>query len=378
MKIKNVREFRTFFKEKIEEINLPNRNEHYLGYKRIKQDGNEFGWFSIYHSRTPSIENFLEGFLEMAGDGQAIYEFLQNAVDAGSSHFYMKWAKDLQSEDDYLMICNNGSVFDVQSIISILNVGESTKHENANAIGQYGIGFKLAHKLVGSSNGLQELINQYHGPILFSWSNFQQLTELINSNELEPESFIINKQGESWITDDKNPWLFKMLITCFPVLPENKKQSDTVIDLQDRELNNLFSKQELNRFITWLKQVLPILKSKNYNQGSIVFIRLGEGKKSVFSTKELQSGVHFSLGILDEIKQGNSNLSEIQFNEEESILKPDLNYEKFTISKDVVHGFPKEKVKSDIEFIMGFKPYAEMVSCFSGFYWDHCYFRTRF
>lgn len=359
MKIKNIRQFRTFFKEIIEEQTQANRNEHFVGQKRDLNDNKEFGWFNIYHGRK-DIENFLQGFLEMAGDGQAIYEFLQNAVDAGSSHFYMKWEKDIQSKDDYLMICNNGSVFDVQSIISILNVGESTKHKNVNAIGQYGIGFKLAHKLVGSSNGLQELTKEYQGPILFSWNSTKQLEDFVRATEIEPTEFSVRKNGNSWVSDDVNPWLFKMLITCFPVLPKNNLEPENVIDLEGRPIDNLFTQEELSRFQLWVRNVLPILKSKNYSQGSIVFIRLGEGKKSVFSTRELQSGIHFSLGILDELKKGSNHLSEIQFNNEKSIHKPDLEYEKFSIKKDAVHGLPSEKIKSDVEFIMGFRHYKEI------------------
>lgn len=359
MKIKNIRQFRTFFKTEIRKLDTT-RNEHFIGSQVNTDEGEKYGWFDIYHGRTPSIRNYLKGFLEMAGDGQAIYEFLQNAVDAKSSHFYMKWANDPDTQDDYLLICNNGKAFDLNSVISILNVGESTKYQNENSIGEYGIGFKLAHKLVGSKNGLDELMNEYRGPILFSWNNANQLTEFISSNEVEPSDFQITKNGDQWITKDKTAWLFKILLTCFPLLPENNHIDERISDLSLQTQSSLFSKNELQRFRRWVKIIYPILLDKNYTQGTIIFIKLGEGKRSVFSTKDLKSGIRFSLGILDELKKGDNFLEEIKFNDEEGIQKPSLNYEKYIISKDKVNGFSKEELKSDIEYILGYRPYNEI------------------
>ena len=363
MKIKNIRQFRTFFKERIRNLDS-NRNEHFIGSQLSSNNIEKYGWFDIYHGRTPSIRNYLKGFLEMAGDGQAIYEFLQNAVDAKSSHFYMKWDKDPSSDDDYLLICNNGQAFDLNSVISILNVGESTKYENENSIGEYGIGFKLAHKLVGNKNGLDELINEYRGPILFSWKNKEQLKKFISDTDVQPCNFNINQIGEAWQTDDPNPWLFKILLTCFPTLPQNNTVEESVIDLKDEIVTQLFSKVELIRFRKWVERIYPLLESKNYNQGSIIFIKLGDGKKSVFSTKDLKSGIHFSLGILDELKKGSNFLEEIKFNNEVGIQKPSLSYEKYIISKDKVNGFSKEELKSDIEFIIGYRPYNDIKNYF--------------
>ncbi len=88
-------------------------------------------------------------FLDMAKDGQAVYEFLQNAVDAGSSHFTMVWGQDPVDGNHYVMVANNGEMFNQKSIRSILNVGSSTKTADSQNIGKFGIGFKLAHRLVG-------------------------------------------------------------------------------------------------------------------------------------------------------------------------------------------------------------------------------------
>ncbi len=178
MKIKNIRQYRTFYKENVRD--LSNRNEHLMGTFRTNETGKkEYGWFEVYHGdkegygkAVQGIGNFLQSFLDMAKDGQAVYEFLQNAVDAGASHFAMAWGKDQVDGQNYVLIANNGRMFDFDSIRSILNVGSSTKTADSQSIGKFGIGFKLAHRLVGKENGLDELLSSDpSGPILFSWKN---------------------------------------------------------------------------------------------------------------------------------------------------------------------------------------------------------------
>ena len=68
----------------------------------------------------------IAGFL-----ADTIYEFLQNAVDAGSSHFIMAWGKDDIDGNNYLLVANNGKMFNSDSVRSILNVGSSTKTQNS-------------------------------------------------------------------------------------------------------------------------------------------------------------------------------------------------------------------------------------------------------
>ena len=194
MKIKNIQQYRSFYKNEIRD--LPSRDENFIGnflfdevnYKKI------FGWFEIYHGDKEGygkaevgIENFLQSFLDMAKDGQAVYEFLQNAVDSGSTHYTMIWDKDPIDENFYLLVANNGEMFDFNSIRSILNVGSSTKTADSQTIGKFGIGFKLAHRLVGKDNGLQELINENSGPLLFSWQNYE-LENLANAEEVIPSN----------------------------------------------------------------------------------------------------------------------------------------------------------------------------------------------
>ena len=136
MKIKDIRQFRTFFKTNIRRTKDTNRDEHFVGTEHYANDNEEpiFGFFDLYHGQkskgvVDGIKGFLKGFLDMAQDAQAVYEFLQNAVDANSSHFVMIWGEDETEINEegkpskYLMVINNGWQFDFAAIQSILNVG---------------------------------------------------------------------------------------------------------------------------------------------------------------------------------------------------------------------------------------------------------------
>jgi hypothetical protein len=96
-------------------------------------------------------------------------------------------------DENKLIVINNGSVFSEEGIKSILNIGQSFGKQEPDKIGRYGIGFKLVHRLVGKSSGLDELLNKdnkgYRGPILFSWSDKSQFNDFLNSSEFEYVDF---------------------------------------------------------------------------------------------------------------------------------------------------------------------------------------------
>jgi len=305
MKIKDIRQFRTFYKEEINGLkDVNNRDEHFIGAVHEDSIGKKWGYFSITHGdkekqTTEGIRGFLEGFLDMARDAQAVYEFLQNAVDANSSRFAMSWGKDEVDGEEYLLVLNNGKQFDFASVRSILNVGVSTKNPEEHTIGKFGIGFKLAHRLVGKDNGLDELLNRNYGPILFSWKNgdLDKLFKYTGQNiEKATQSYKINKSGKDAIVEiaGDDPWLFKILITNFPCQPDEE-----IRDAYYRPTLDAFSKPDIIRLSNWLNRFSEQVPLKDYQEGSLFFVRLGEGKKIHLEDSNLEEGVKFSLSILN-------------------------------------------------------------------------------
>ncbi|HBK83397.1 MAG TPA: hypothetical protein DDZ41_07345, partial [Flavobacterium sp.] len=195
MKIKNIRQFRELFAKKTQN---ENRDIDFIGHHFNNKINNlSYGFFEIIYGPAPlengdvnAIKGKLQGFLQMADNYQAFYEFFQNAVDAGSSKFIFNTYEI--ANEQFLIVLNNGKKFSVKDIESILNVGASNKISDSK-IGQYGIGFKLAHKLVGENEGLNELVNESRGPILLSWNN-SKIKDFFDDSllEINDESFNYN------------------------------------------------------------------------------------------------------------------------------------------------------------------------------------------
>lgn len=279
MKIKSAKTFRQYYK------NLtPARQQaaQFWDEDFIGAQYEDFsGFFTMYHGDKVHVYDFLRKEVEMAEDGQAIYEFVQNAADSDSTQFYMFY------DENYLMVINNGSVFSKEGIKSILNIGQSYGKNDPDKIGRYGIGFKLVHRLVGKSSGLDELLNVdnqgYRGPILFSWSNKLQFDSFLNADDFEYVDF-----------NDKNaPWLLKILITNFPAQPKEK-----VKDLDYCEIEP-FQNDELKNFQSFLKTCHDKIDLKSSNNGTIFFLKLGDKKFEYLKKQQeeylngLSTSMHF-------------------------------------------------------------------------------------
>ena len=397
MNIKNIQQYRSFYKttRPVSE----DLEEHFIGNyyydKNLQQK--KYGWFTMYHgdkdgygTPTAGIENFLQSFLDMAKDGQAVYEFLQNAVDAGSTHYTMVWGKDEIDGNHYLLVANNGKMFDLNSIRSILNVGSSTKTADSQTIGKFGIGFKLAHRLVGKDNGLQELINENSGPLLFSWKNYE-IDDLANASNPVPVAVHVSTTAKGSLSiNDENPWLFKILITCFPCLPENNE----IVELPKmanglQATSSPFSKSEYKVLSRWVKNNQSILNHETYNEGALFFIKLGSGKETELAENNLKEGVKFALAILKETADSaikkDKVLRTVQLNNEEAITYPDLEYIKLSVNKETetdTYAYirfgvdtyenltPEQRKKitaeADIEALFGFRRHNEISNYFQG------------
>lgn len=298
MKIKSAKAFREWFKNNVAGTIGSNFDEDFIGNMYEGNNGSaKYGFFKMYHGDKEDIHGFLTGTgLKVAEDGQAIYEFLQNAADCGSSLFHMFY-----DETSFLAI-NNGSAFSKAGIKSILNVAQSIKR-GSTQIGRFGIGFKLVHRLVGKGDGSDELMRDYKGPVLFSWSRKEDLLALMNNEPIEPHGDIED--------DSQSPWFFKILITNFPA-----SVGEPVRDLNYSE-RVLFTPQEYREMSAFVKAKLgPLMERGNVdlNQGSLFFIKLGEGKSALLDKdrkENFEQGVEYSLNLLKNLKSVEVNGDEV-------------------------------------------------------------------
>lgn len=319
MKIKSAKSFRFWYKTKVKEIEKysPSHNENFVGTYHTENGKKIKGFFEMYHGDKPDIESYLPSILKIAEDGQAIYEFLQNAVDCNSTHFYIFY------NEKYFLAINNGEPFDIEGLQSVLNIAQTTK-KSCDKIGRFGIGFKLVHRLVGKSEGVSELINEYKGPILFSWSRLQDLQGLMNKEPIEPIS--PNPKNEQKHKEFLNaPYLLKLILTNFPAEP-NEEVKD--LDYKDRVV---FTQEELNELIEFLnenfQQHAQNIKIDVLKQGSLFFLLLGEGKKEMLDRdyEDLKKGIQYSMNTL-------KRLQKVYINNDD-IGKQTLELEEFEIAK---------------------------------------------
>ena len=63
-------------------------DEDFIGCSFEKNGRKIKGFFNLFHGKKDDIEKYLPSLLDIAEDNQAIYEFLQNAVDCGATHFW--------------------------------------------------------------------------------------------------------------------------------------------------------------------------------------------------------------------------------------------------------------------------------------------------
>lgn len=168
---------------------------------------------------------------------------------------------------------------------AIINV--AFNYKGGEDIGTFGIGFKILHKLLCADDGREAIINDYAGPIIFSWNKFFQLKALLEDNEI--------KVGFDLKKDSETPWLVKLLYTCFP------SHWDEKLKLQNCETEGVkFSKNELSEMGTFFKQSpqnINLKETNNLKSGSIFFLQLGKGK-SKFLDKGRNRRIGFNFPIL--------------------------------------------------------------------------------
>ncbi|MGB0932198.1 MAG: sacsin N-terminal ATP-binding-like domain-containing protein, partial [Chitinophagales bacterium] len=310
MIIKNIPQFRTDWKNQ-QGYEMSTWDEHFIG----STNGETNGFYKMVNGIVNNIKADLKPKLQNAQDTQAIYEFLQNAADSHSTECAVIY------DEDYFMVVNNGKPFSLKDIKAILNSfqgtkADKTKAENCHKIGRYGIGFKLAYRLTGKSDGVDELFEKMAGPILFSWHNKNQFNDLYNhqaTNELQYNS--------QFNTPAAAPWLMKIVLACFPSAP-----NETVKNL-GYEDKVVFPKEELGDLVGFLHKHQEQIEALDLQEGSLFFLKFGERKheKLKSSLENIKSGIAYSMNTLKTLNKvvlQDEVVEELEIEAEEFIIQP--------------------------------------------------------
>ncbi len=322
MRTKNIQQFRTVWRNQ-EGYNMSDWDENFIG---SVHNAKMFGFYRMVNGIVDNIKADLTPKLQNAQDEQAIYEFLQNAADSQSTECVVIY------DEQYFMVLNNGKTFTEKDLKALLNSFQGTKSdkskaENCGKIGRYGIGFKLAYRLMGKSDGADELLNNLAGPLLFSWHNKKQFDELVNY------------KGNGKFNEDNKiegsdaSWLLKIILACFPV-----GLGETVKDLDYNE-KVLFENDELDELIGFLNKNKEQISKLSMSQGSLFFLKFGPKKheKLKESLLNIQSGIGYSMNTLKTL---------------EKVVLQDTIVEKFAIDTEKFHIEPgtEDFMRIDPEF----------------------------
>lgn len=332
---RNARSFREDFKEDEARNDDESVDIDFVSTLHPNKKRREKGFAYLLYGARKGIGGFLRSSaLNVAADQQAIYELVQNADDSSSTFLSVNY------NEDYLLCINNGNYFSNSNMAAIINVGESDKE--GEDIGTFGIGFKIIHRLVGVDDGLDAIMNDYAGPIIFSWSNSSQLSKFLNGEEVQVEF------GEK--KDKNNPWLVKIIYTCFPCSLNEQ------IRLKNYETRSIgFDKKELaemRKFISGSLKHINLQTDNNLETGSIFFLKLGKGKHKFIDEgiNNLKSGISFSFNYLN-------SLEKIHINGEEITKQKLQSYKKeYTQDSDEFSQISPRNQKRNVKFCFSYYP----------------------
>lgn len=286
MQIKNIQQFRTNWRN-AQGYDMPNWDENFIGSGHNENSG----FYKMVNGIVENIKADLTPKLQNAQDEQAIYEFLQNAADSQSTECAVIY------DDTFFMVLNNGRAFSEKDLKALLNSfqgtkADKTKVENCGKIGRYGIGFKLAYRLMGKSDGAEELLRDLAGPLLFSWYNNKQFEDLIAYDGG-------NLSLHDAIAENAAPWLLKIILTCFPTSPDEQVKN---LDYQNQVL---FNQDELGDLVAFLNKNKSLLAQFSLEQGSLFFLRFGPKKheKLKESLLNITSGIGYAMNNLKTLEK---------------------------------------------------------------------------
>jgi len=290
---KNALFFRRYFKK---ERSDGREDLDFIGSLYKQDRRNIQGFASLTLGNREEVGKYLSTVaLNVAADDQAIYELIQNADDSGSGLFSVSY------NEKYLLCINNGSCFTYQDMAAIINVAGNFK--DGEDIGTFGIGFKILHRLVGADDGREAIVNDYAGPIIFSWNRFSQFEQFARGEEIGVT--------DDYETNGPAPWLVKILNTCFPChLGEELRLNDY------QTIGCRFDTTELAEMRGFLKTALQDanLTERNYlRHGSVFFLKLGPGKHKFLADgiDKIKSGLSHSFKFLNHLRKIYINGAEI-------------------------------------------------------------------
>lgn len=248
---------------------------------------------------------------------QVFYELLINADDANANQiaFFIG--------NDYLIVFNNGDPFYTDILTEgSLRKGQlkafikgGDKFDDDTKIGKFGKGSKLIYDLMISYQDetsdqiedktgtklIESIIEQFKGPILFSWNKLAHLESLFNQ---------INPTFEFIRGDDreKAPIFCKIIFSYYPALPGER------INTFNQGERDLFNIQEINRFLDALQEIRIDFNKINYTKGSLLYIPLGTGHHKLLNSdfqEKIIQGVNTSLPFLKNIEKSQINQNRI-------------------------------------------------------------------
>jgi hypothetical protein len=337
---RNAFHFRKFYKEEVAR-ERGHLDLNFVGSLHPDKKRNETGFSKLIYGNREDLGKLLGTIaLNVAADDQAIYELIQNADDCKSSFFSVSY------NEKYLLCINNGNYFSDLDMSAIINVAGNYK--DGEDIGTFGIGFKILHRLVGADDGREAIINDYAGPIIFSWNNYFQLKKFIEGEPIFVSGIGKAKENYDYERDKENPWLVKLLYTCFP---SNYKEPIRLGDYDTRDVK--FDETELaemREFLSGSLQNVNLAEDNYLKNGSIFFLRLGEGKSKFLDEgiDKIKSGLSYSFKFLN-------SLNKIYINGDEIKAQSVLDYShSFPInSHEFIDINPKNKNR-DIKFTFAF------------------------
>ncbi len=337
---RNAFHFRKFYKEEVAR-ERGRLDLNFVGSLHPDKRRNETGFSKLIYGNREDLGKLLGTIaLNVAADDQAIYELIQNADDCKSSFFSVSY------NEKYLLCINNGNYFSDLDMSAIINVAGNYK--DGEDIGTFGIGFKILHRLVGADDGREAIINDYAGPIIFSWNNYFQLKKFIDGEPIFVSGIGKAKENYDYERDRENPWLVKLLYTCFP---SNYKEPIRLGDYDTRDVK--FDEKELaemRKFLSGSLQNVNLSEDNYLKNGSIFFLRLGEGKSKFLDEgiDKIKSGLSYSFKFLN-------SLNKIYINGDEIKAKSVLDYShSFPIDSQEFEDINPKNKNRDIKFTFAF------------------------